>query len=184
MFVADLSNLCPPTLARGESDGLTKLIFFGIILVVWAVGAIASSIKQAAAKRRANMRPPSMNWQQPAAPAWPSASPPQNLSAARRPQARRIIPPPPIPRQVFAPPPRLPFAMPAETPTPMEPAAATSITPRASTPSPTAGRADSARPWSPSSIGAADIRRWLTPDVLRGQYFVTEVFDPPPGALD
>jgi hypothetical protein len=185
MPAAFLANLCLPTLASGDSDGMGKLIFFGIILVVWAGAAIANSIKQAAAKRRANMAPPSMNWQQPTAPAWPNVSPPPVPVAGRRRQPRRVIPPPPVPRRSFAPPPPppLPFSTAVIAPSQPSPDAPEPAPPsvRSSGAAAMSARSGSARP---SSIGAADIRRWLTPEVLRGQYFVTEVFDPPPGALD
>jgi hypothetical protein len=158
-----------------------KLIFFGLIVVVWAGAAIISSIKQAAAKRGATRTPSQTPWQ-PASPPWAGGSPPPMPRAARRPQARRVIPPPPAPRQSFAPPPPLPLsesvAGAARRGAP-EPAAQPSASGAAS--SPAIARSSEARS---SSIGAADIRRWLTPDVLRGQYFVTEVFDPPPGAVD
>ena len=182
MPAAFLSNLCPPTLASDANDALVKLIFFGIVIVVWAGAAIASSIKQAAAKRRANMRPASIDWQQPKAPAWPNVSPPPMPAAARRPHPRRVIPPPPIPRQAFAPPP-IPFSATVVAPSGQAPDAPAAAPPSVRSSGPAAMTARSASP-RPSSIGAADIRRWLTPEVLRGQYFVTEVFDPPPGAQD
>src|SRR5438045_7994556 len=111
MLLADLSNLWAPTLARGSDDGLGKLIFFGIVLVVWAGGAIVKSMRQAAAKRAAN-RPPSGDWQA-ASFSRTAIAPPPIPPRARRPQARRFIPPPPVPREVFAPPP-LPLSQAAD----------------------------------------------------------------------
>ena len=37
---------------------------------------------------------------------------------------------------------------------------------------------------APAGLSAASIRRWLTPRVMRQQYIVTEVFDPPAALRD
>jgi hypothetical protein len=175
--------MLPPFLAESDTDWV-KLVLFGIGLVIWAVGAVASKVskaqKEAAARRR-----------------WTSASPQTAQVSQRRPAyvvppgaapfpppgVPQVAPPPPVARRQVKPPPvprsktkrRKPVAPPQAEQVPVALAEAPAGPPLR------APRDAAAPRTAPSSgLTARDIADWLRPEVMRQQYILTEVFDPPP----
>jgi hypothetical protein len=166
-----LSNILadwPGVLARGsDDDGYFKLIGLAIVVVIWIVGAIASAIQKASKKREQDMAaarlsnaanpPPTIRPVVPPvgylAPASVRSAPPPNPTPKKKKGSRQRQPAAPPPLEAVAP--------------RAEPAAVPPAIPKIA-----------ARP----GLNASAIRRWLTPEVMRRQYVLTELFDSPPSA--
>jgi hypothetical protein len=178
------------------ADDMSKFFTVVVIAIVWGIGAIASAVKKAneeAARRRASQptipRPVSSQRQTPTpigrrpvvaqgsrrAPIPPRPAIAQQaqlwaqMTGRSTPPAlpqRRVIPSPPPLRQPAPPPPRVATAPRMARPAAQPAAAVDQAAPRAH-------RTASA------AVGAAVIRRWLRPGVLRRQFILTELLQPP-----
>jgi hypothetical protein len=172
------------------ADDMSKFFAIAVIAIIWGIGAIMSAVKKAneeAARRRARMpiapRPPAIpparfGLHQPAGGRGQTAASIALAQQARAlaqmtsrptppafPQRRRVIPAPPPLRQPAPPPLRAPAAPPTARPA-ARPAAAVEQTPQA-------------HRTAPIAVGAQSIRRWLRPGVLRRQFILTELLQPP-----
>jgi hypothetical protein len=175
-------NVLPTLLAESDEFGWVKLLPFAIGLVIWIVGAIASKSQKEERQRR--QRALSESWQpppdlppQPAPPpvyvAPPTAPFPSASPGAPYPQPppRRQVPPPPVPRSKRRKP----------SPPPLQAAQAPpAIAMVAQEQTPRVVRS-TARGSAPPALDARTLARWLRPEVMRRQFILTEVFDPPPG---
>ena len=151
-------------LARSDDEWWIKLIPFAIILVIWGLGALASAFKKSRESDRLS------SWERPVP--WAPAEPDWARDDAAEVTAPRP-PLPPLPRDKAKGGRRRSRSV-APPPLPMPPSRASDVPASQVVPGGVAGR----RP-APAAPTAASIRSWLTPQVLRSQYVVTEIFDPP-----
>jgi len=175
-------------IAATSDENFGKLVIFGIIAIIWAIGHFANWVKNAGAKP--NVRP------QPRPPVVPPAIPAlkQALrSAPARPVGKLVAPARLMPQQrqaVFSkrpvPPPLPPRARvlrqaPAFVPQPVQAPQAPrpAPAPRAPAPAPAMPSVQSPRP-----AFAASLNRWLKPNTLQKQFVITEIFQPPLGLRD
>jgi hypothetical protein len=184
------------------ADDMSKFFTIVIIAIVWGIGAIASAVKKAneeAARRRARqpMAP------RPAPPARQIANTFDRFVGNAPVGSRRPIAAPPafarqaqalaqmtnrtrLPAQQVAnrgTPPMLPQRRVIPAPPPLRPPSAPAL--RAAAPPPerpalTVEQAPRAQRTRPSvSVAVPAIRRWLRPGVLRRQFILTELLQPP-----
>jgi hypothetical protein len=154
----------PPILASDDYEGMIKLIGFVIVLIIWAVGAMVSTIRKAQAKARqkqarAPVAPPLPAQRPIAGPARPPAIPPRIPMAL-----------PPLPTLARAQPP----ARAAARPKPAVPVQRTS----APAPPPVALPRPKAAPVSPA-VASSSIAGLFGPTTVRAQFILAEVLQPP-----
>lgn len=152
----------PSILASDDYDGMIKLIGGVIVLIIWGVGAMASTIKKAQAQARqkqarAPFAPPLPAQRPIAAPARPPAIPPRIPMAL-----------PPLSTLVRAQPP----ARAAARPKAAAPVQITSAPARVAVPKPKAA------PVSPA-VASSSIAGLLRPTTVRAQFILAEVLQPP-----
>jgi hypothetical protein len=154
----------PFILASDDYDSMIKLIGGVIVLIIWGIGAMASTIKKAQAKSRqkqvrAPFAPPLPAQRPIAGPARPPAIPPRIPMAL-----------PPLPTLARAQPPARAAARPkAAIPVPRSSAPA---------PPPVAVPRPKAVPVSPA-VASSSIAGLLRPTTVRAQFILAEVLQPP-----
>ena len=148
----------PSILASDDYEGMIKLIGGVIVLIVWAVGAMASTIKKAQAKSRqkqAPFAPPLPAQRTVAAPARPASRPPPLPMAL-----------PPLSTLARSQPPKRPATQPPP------PAAPAKVIARVAEPAIKPARAARA-------VSRDPIAGLLRPTTVRAQFILAEVLQPP-----
>jgi len=149
-----------------DSDNPGKPVFIAIVIAIWIIGSIVSSIRKATSSKRiqdekVKMRATRRAMQLPAVAQNQPKRPPPKAPLSRKLVKRR---PPPLPAKAPAPPPRqrAPIMMqPAEPAPPRQPNNA------------------AARPAPVRTATAAALNRWLSPTTMRQQFILTELLQPP-----
>ena len=152
-----LANIAGLVLARGDDSSWVNLIPIGVVVLLWVAGAVASATKGStktspAPRPKRQSRPPPLTQaiKQQQRPAKSKKT--RGGRATTQPQHRTAS----SPRRNLESSDPFPASRPQ--------VAATVATGHG----------------APAGIDAAQIRRWLTPQVMRQQFILTEVFDPPP----
>lgn len=172
----DLShNLAHVLARRGDDFDWTAVIPFAVVLVLWIIGAASGGAEKVRARQA-----------QKAAERARRAAQEQASRAQRQPQravqAMRPRPQPPQ-RRVVAPPPKKQTRRRrrGNEPAPVQAPAYDELDVASAPLAPAAPAPSVARAAAPPGLDAATLARWLTPQVMRQQFILTEVFDPPPG---
>lgn len=188
------------SILAASDEGIGRLIMFGIVVVIWIIGAISSAIKKQREewKRRREMQMPRMP--QPSAARMPAPVRGRPIPQPAQPVDSRITwPPIPALRNVPAQPPQAPqrnkqmlgrqgkkkkSKSPPPLPVPRGPQLAQpAVLPlpasKRTIESTAIGQGESRRATQTTGADAAAIRRWLTPQTLRTQFILTEVLQPP-----
>ena len=183
--MAAVTFILAAVLADSDESGWIKLIPFAIGLLIWAFTAWSANAKKQ--ERESRHRAAAEAWQPPpVAPQAPppQASPPAYVPLPTAPFTARATPTlPPVPRRQVRPPP-VPRSKRRKSTKPPQPAplhrSDVAAAAEAATPAgPRAAHAP-ARPAAPPGLDARTLAAWLRPEVMRRQFILTEVFDPPP----
>ena len=180
-----------PHILADSIDGQVRVLFWLLVVVIWAISAIAGKVKKAAQKDRERLRAVRQSIEQSRGIAQPQAGrvrPPVQLA----PEIARRVPPLRVTRAPEAPPGTAPVVLRAAAnynvvakaltrataaPPPL-PVKRKKATPEVQLEEVSPSQGGVASP-APATVGAAAIRRWLRPTTLRQQFILTELFQTP-----